>query len=561
VETVVRGGTLVDGTGSRGRVADVVVSDGVIVEIGEGVGKSHGGARVLDASGQVVAPGFIDIHTHYDAQVFWDPDLTPSSFHGVTTVIAGNCGFSIAPIRRDGVDVMARTLQHVEDMSFNTLSVGVPWDEFETFSDYLDAVERRGVGLNYGCYVGHTAVRLYVMGDEAYERPASDEELSAMREEVHKSMRAGAMGFASSASPTHNGDGGRPVPSRVADRAELLTLMGPLREEGRGVVALLPGEEISHRDMFDLQREVGRPFTWTALLTVKGFPYHERVMAEHDAARAEGVEVWPQVSCRPLVFQMNLAEPFTFNTRPSFAALMDASREERVRAYRDPEWRAATWEDVGGGKGFIPLNWSSISVAESRSHPELVDRRVVELAAERGCTPLDVVLDVSLDDDLGTRFWSVLANDDPDAIDWLLPRDNVLIGLADSGAHVSQLCDACFATDLLGNWVRERNVMPIERAVHKLTGEPASVFGLTDRGTVEVGKAADVCVFDPATVSPGPLKRKFDFPADGERLSADEPVGMTHVLVNGVAIRVDGSQRTSEIEERPGTVLRSGVNC
>ncbi|MHB8319691.1 MAG: N-acyl-D-amino-acid deacylase family protein [Acidimicrobiales bacterium] len=561
VETVVRGGTLVDGTGSRGRVADVVVSDGVIVEIGEGVGKSHGGARVLDASGQVVAPGFIDIHTHYDAQVFWDPDLTPSSFHGVTTVIAGNCGFSIAPIRRDGVDVMARTLQHVEDMSFNTLSVGVPWDEFETFSDYLDAVERRGVGLNYGCYVGHTAVRLYVMGDEAYERPASDEELSAMREEVHKSMRAGAMGFASSASPTHNGDGGRPVPSRVADRAELLTLMGPLREEGRGVVALLPGEEISHRDMFDLQREVGRPFTWTALLTVKGFPYHERVMAEHDAARAEGVEVWPQVSCRPLVFQMNLAEPFTFNTRPSFAALMDASREERVRAYRDPEWRAATWEDVGGGKGFIPLNWSSISVAESRSHPELVDRRVVELAAERGCTPLDVVLDVSLDDDLGTRFWSVLANDDPDAIHWLLPRDNVLIGLADSGAHVSQLCDACFATDLLGNWVRERNVMPIERAVHKLTGEPASVFGLTDRGTVEVGKAADVCVFDPATVSPGPLKRKFDFPADGERLSADEPVGMTHVLVNGVAIRVDGSQRTSEIEERPGTVLRSGVNC
>ncbi len=417
VETVVRGGTLVDGTGSRGRVADVVVSDGVIVEIGEGVGKSHGGARVLDASGQVVAPGFIDIHTHYDAQVFWDPDLTPSSFHGVTTVIAGNCGFSIAPIRRDGVDVMARTLQHVEDMSFNTLSVGVPWDEFETFSDYLDAVERRGVGLNYGCYVGHTAVRLYVMGDEAYERPASDEELSAMREEVHESMRAGAMGFASSASPTHNGDGGRPVPSRVADRAELLTLMGPLREEGRGVVALLPGEEISHRDMFDLQREVDRPFTWTALLTVKGFPYHERVMAEHDAARAEGVEVWPQVSCRPLVFQMNLAEPFTFNTRPSFAALMDASREERVRAYRDPEWRAATWEDVGGGKGFIPLNWSSISVAESRSHPELVDRRVVELAAERGCTPLDVVLDVSLDDDLGTRFWSVLANDDPDAIE------------------------------------------------------------------------------------------------------------------------------------------------
>ncbi len=264
------------------------------------------------------------------------------------------------------------------------------------------------------------------------------------------------------------------------------------------------------------------------MLTVKGYPYHEKVIAEHDAAWADGVEVWPQVSCRPLVFQMNLSEPFTLNMRPTFAALMGKSKDERLAAYRDPSWRATAWEDVSGKAGGFPLNWAAISVAESRTHPELADRPVAVLAEERGCTPLDVMLDVSLDDDLEARFWSVLANDDPEAIAWLLPRDNVLLGLADSGAHVSQLCDACFSTDLLGNWVRDRGVMPLERAIHKLTGEPAAVYGLADRGTVEVGKAADLCVFDPETVAPGPAAARARLPRrrrapDGGRAGGHDP--------------------------------------
>jgi N-acyl-D-aspartate/D-glutamate deacylase len=550
-EIVIRGGTVVDGTGAPGRPADVAVSGGRVVEVGQGLD----GDRELDASGQVVAPGFIDIHTHYDAQVFWDPGLTPSSFHGVTTVVAGNCGFSIAPTRRDGVEILARTLQHVEDMSFDTLAAGVPWDDFETFPQYLDAVERRGVSLNYGCYVGHTAVRLYVMGDEAYDRPATEAELTRMQEVVAEAMAGGAIGFATSASPTHNGDHGRPVPSRVADLEELRRLLRPVHDANRGVVALLPGGVFSNDQVFDLQREVGRPFTWTALLTIAGFPYHEKVVAEHDAAWADGVEVWPQVSCRPLVFQMNLAEPFTLNMRPSFAALMDSTREDRVAAYRDPSWRAMAWEEASGGKGMLPVKWASLSVAESDARPDLVGRRLEDIAAERGGTPLDAMLDLSLEDDLTTRFWSVLANDDPDGIAWLLPRDNVLLGLADSGAHVSQLCDACFATDLLGNWVREREVMPLERAIHKLTAEPAAVYGLTDRGVVEPGRAADLVVFDPDTVAPGPLRRVRDFPADGERLTADAPVGVTHTLVNGVPIRLDG-ENVDVSDARPGVVLR-----
>jgi N-acyl-D-aspartate/D-glutamate deacylase len=248
---------------------------------------------------------------------------------------------------------------------------------------------------------------------------------------------------------------------------------------------------------------------------------------------------------------MNLAEPFILNMRPTFAALMGRSREERLAAYRDPSWRAVAWEECRER-----FNWTSLSVAESDARPDLVGRKVLDLVSD-GRPPLDVMLDVSLEDGLRTRFWSVLANNDPEGIAWLLPRDHVLLGLADSGAHVSQLCDACFATDLLGNWVREREVMPLERAVHKLTAEPAGVYGLSERGVIEVGRAADICVFDPDTVAPGPLRRVRDFPADGERLTADAPVGMAHILVNGTPIRVDGTMDPEAMASRPGALLRA----
>lgn len=551
-DIVIKGGTVIDGTGAPPRRADVTVEEGVITEVGPGLS----GSREIDATDRVVAPGFIDIHTHYDAQVFWDPQLTPSCHHGVTAVIAGNCGFSIAPVcPQDGPGMLARTLHHVEDMSIDTLAEGVPWDEFATFPEYLDAVERRGVALNYGCYIGHTALRLWAMGESAYDRDPTDEELASMVEAVEDAMGAGAVGFASSHSPTHNGEGGRPVPSRRSSLAELIALTAPLREAGRGVLAMLPGDGLSHDDLFTLWESTERPVTWTALLTLKGIPYHEKVIDQHDSERLRGAQVWPQVSCRPLVFQINLADPFTFNMRESFRTLMDVPREARLAAYRDPAWRAEAWKDLNGRDG-LPIDWEALSVAETDRHPELVGRGVVELAEERSCTALDVMLDVSMDDDLRTRFWSVLANNDPDAIAWLLPRDGVLLGLADSGAHVSQLCDACFATDLLGNWVREQDVMTLERAVHKLTGEPAAVFGLDDRGLIEAGRAADVVVFDSDTVAPGPLRRIADFPAGGERLTADRPEGVDHVLVNGVPIRVEGETVLDSLKAMPGTVLR-----
>ena len=554
-DIVIRGGTLVDGTGAPGRKADIALSDGVVSDIGDRLD----GKRVLEADGHIVAPGFVDIHTHYDAQVFWDPSLTPSCWHGVTSVVAGNCGFSIAPVRPEHRELLVRTLQHVEDMAADTLFEGVPWTDFETFPQYFDAIERRGTLLNYACYVGHTAVRLFVMGESGYERAATDDDVRNMQQVIAEALAAGAAGFATSASPTHNGDKGRPVPSRIADLEEVLALVAPLHDAHKGVVALLPGEKVTHADVFDVQRAAGRPVTWTALLTVKGYPWHEKIMAANVAARAEGSEVWPQVSCRPLTFQMNLREPFTFNMRPAFQELMDRPLAERSAAYRDPAWRTRAWEELEGrgGKRALPMNFDSLLVAESTSHPELMGRNVVDVAQERNCTPFDFMLDLSLDEHLETRFTSVLANNDPEAIAWLLPQDTVLLGLADSGAHVSQLCDACFATDLLGNWVRDKEVMPLEHAIHKLTGEPAGVFGLRDRGTLEVGKAADVAVFDFERVAPGPLRRIRDFPADGERLVADKPVGMRHVVVNGTVIREDEQIVDGALEQRPGKLLRS----
>jgi N-acyl-D-aspartate/D-glutamate deacylase len=550
-DLVIRGGTVVDGTGKPGQRADVAVTDGVVTEVGEGLR----GGRELDAGGQVVAPGFIDIHTHYDAQVFWDPALTPSSWHGVTTVVAGNCGFSIAPCRPEHQDLLVHTLEHVEDMSPATLEAGVPWD-FETFPEYLDSVERRGTVINYAAYVGHTAVRLYVMGDEGYSRAqATDDELARMAEVVREAVVAGAAGFASSSSATHSGDQGRPVPSRLGDVREVEALLAPLGELGRGVAELLPGELIKHQDAYDLAKKVGCPITWTALLTLKGHPWHEGMAELNAKERADGADVWPQVSVRPLVFSMNMSEPFTFNMNPVFAALMDKSREEKLATFGDAEWRRRAQEELDHGKFFRP-RWDRLTVSETEKYPELIGKSVADLAAERGAAPLDLMLELSCAENLETRFSSVLANDDEDGIAFLLQQEGMLLGLSDAGAHVSQLCDACAPTDLLGRWVREKQVLPLEAAVRKLTGEPADVYSMKDRGYVRPGAVADLAVFDPGTVAPGPLRRVRDFPADGERLVADQPEGMSHVLVGGTPIRVDGAAVEEGLAAKPGKLLR-----
>jgi N-acyl-D-amino-acid deacylase len=537
-DVVIRGGTVFDGSGRPGVAADVAVRDGVIAEVGTvGRGPQGSGAVELDASGCAVTPGFIDIHTHYDAQVFWDPRLRPSSYHGVTTVVAGNCGFTIAPTRPEHHDVIVRTLENVEDMDAGTLTEGIVWD-FLTHPEYMDLVRRRGTSLNFTCYVGHSSVRLFVMGDAAYERTATSDEIGEMCRLVVEAIEAGAAGFSTSFAYTHRGMDGKPVPSRFAARDEVEALFMAAGSTGKGVVLATAGEQCTYADMYELQPRIGRPFTYPLFALADG--RHRPQLELHEAAVARGLQVWPQVTPRPLTMQFTMASPFSLNVSAVLAELMDRDPAARIAAYADPVWRARAAADLEGAP--MRPRWETCEISESDRFPELEGRRVDALARERGCGPLDVICEVALADELATRFRIYIANDDPGPVGHLLTHESVALGLSDAGAHVGQLCDAPLATDLLGTWVRDRGVMPLERAVRKLTGKPADMFGFTGRGYLREGNWADICVFDPATVGPGPTTRVRDFPADGERLTAEEPVGVRHVLVNGTPIRRDEEQ-------------------
>ena len=542
-DLVIRGGTVIDGTGSPGRAADVAITDGKISQIGPNLD----GERTLDAGECIVAPGFIDIHTHYDAQVFWDPALRPTSFHGNTTVVAGNCGFTIAPTRPEHHDVIVKTLENVEDMDGATLAAGTVWD-FETHPEYMDLVRQRGTVLNYTAYVGHSAVRLWVMRDAAYERAATPDEIEQMCRVVVEAIEAGAAGFSTSFAFTHRGMDGKPVPSRYAERDEIDALFMAAGSTGKGVVLATPGEQCTYADMYEWQPRIGRPFTWPLFAAPNGA--HLPQLRLHEESVPRGLNLWPQVTPLPLTMQFDLETPFSLNVSDVFGELLKVSRPVRIAAYRDPAWRALAFEDLEHAPGMKP-RWETFEVSESEKFPELVGRRVADLAAEREMSPLDLMCELAVAEDLKTKFRAFIANDDVDAVGDLLTHDHVALGLSDAGAHVDQMCDATLATDLLGTWVRERGIMPIEQAVRKLTGEPADMFGFVGRGYLREGNWADVCVFDPATIDKGPVTRVQDFPADGERLTAEEPTGVRHVLVNGTPIREDERQ-LDVLDRRPG---------
>lgn len=547
---VLKGGTVIDGTGGDRFDADVLVVDGRIARIGSDL---HGD-RILDATGCIVAPGFIDIHTHYDAQVFWDPSLTPSSFHGVTTVIAGNCGFSIAPTRPEHRDLIARTLENVEDMDVDALKAGVPWN-FSTFPEYLSAVGDLALGLNFAAYIGHTPLRLFVMGDDAYERAATAAEIDAMVAVLADALQSGAAGFATSVAPTHRGVDGKPIPSRFAERAELEALFRCVAQVGKGIVEVTPGETLPLADIYELQVALGVPFTITALLSTPSLS-HRSFVDLHRDGWSRGAQVWPQVSPRPLSFSMSLAEPFTFNVNSAFADLMAGDLAERRIAYGDTEWRDRVREIWSSGTFMVP-RWDTFEISECPSNRVFEGRLVAALAAEADVDPFDLILDLALSEpDLSLRVRCVVANDDPEEVAFLLSEPHCALGLSDAGAHVGQLCDAPQATDLLGNWVRDRELMSLEEAVNRLTKSQADLFRLVDRGVLRAGAWADIVVFDPVTIAPGPIRRVRDFPADTERLTADQPEGVRHVLVNGQPIRIDGHQ--IPLDRAPGCLAEIG---
>ena len=552
-EVAIRGGLLVDGSGGVPYRADVGIAGGRIVAIDASVRADD----EIDAVGRIVAPGFIDIHTHYDPQVVWDPMLTPSCWHGVTSVVAGNCGYSIVPTRAAQRGTLLRTLDKVEDMRVRTLEAGIAW-KFETYPEYLAAIEARGCGVNFGGYVGHTPVRLYVMGDDAYERPATDDEVAAMRRVVAASIRGGALGFSSDRAGFHLGDGGRPVPSIVATQDEVESLMLVIGEIRQGTVHIAPGE--NYRWVYDVQRQIGRRINWSSILTYPAAAASSRAdyrakLADHERERAGGADVWVQVTCRPIAQEISMLEPTGFYTMPAFSELVALPHDQRARLYADRGWRARAGADIAR-TGLLTTRWDAMPVTESATHPELVGMTLGAIAAMRGCDPWDVLCDLAVDDELRTRFRITFANDDIAGVTSLLQGDGCIIGLSDAGAHVGQICDAVLPTDFLAHWVRDRGVMSIQKGVRKLTGELADVIGI-DRGYLRVGAPADVVVLDLDRLSPGPIRRVHDMPADGERLIADAPTGLDAVLVNGKPIRRDGVPTDDRLDRLPGQILRS----
>jgi N-acyl-D-aspartate/D-glutamate deacylase len=554
-DLVVRGGTLVDGSGAPPRAGDLAIAGGRIAALGTVRGSAR---RTLDASGCIVAPGFVDIHTHYDAQVFWDRMLSISPWHGVTTVVMGNCGFGIAPTRPEHRDLILRTLESVEGMSLAALRAGVGEDwPFESFAEYLDAIEARGTAIHVGALVGHTPVRLYAMGEDATEREATDAEIRLMQQLVRDALAAGALGFATSKAPTHVGYAGRPVPSRAASLAELEALADCLAEAGRGVLQATVGRGLFLAELAALQRRIRRPVSWTALLQgLMGPEGHRRALEETEKLHAAGIAVVPQVSCRPLVIEFQWKAPFPFESLAIFKPVSAADLAGRKRIYADPEFRASF--RARSDQGVLTGGWADMVIAECPGHPELAERNLASLAQERGVHPADLALDLALETDLEARFRMPIANTDEREVARLLRHPGTVLGLSDAGAHASQLCDACAPTHLLGHWVREQGALRLEEAVRLLTSATADHFGIAGRGRLAEGLAADVVVFDPDTVGASPLRRVRDFPAGADRLVSDA-TGIRAVLVEGTPIRLDGADAVDPEGPLPGRVLRGGA--
>jgi N-acyl-D-amino-acid deacylase len=550
LELSVRGGTVVDGTGRPAYLADIGIAGGRVVDIGDRLPAR----REIDAGGRLVTPGFIDIHTHYDPQVLWDGDLTPSSWQGVTGVVAGNCGYSLAPTRPEGRASLLRTLDKVEDMRLATLEAGIAWD-FETYPEYLAAVERRGILINFGGYVGHTAVRLFVMGDEAYERPATETEIDQMKAVVAQSIRGGALGFSTDRAGFHLGDGGRPVPSMAATQEETEALIRVTAEIGQGTVHVAGGENYAWLYELDLGRPINRSSILTYPPEVRARSSYAEKLAEHERHRAAGADVSVQVSCRPIEQELRMAEPTAFYVLPAFAEFVALRPQDRLRLYEDAAWRERVQQNLKES-GLLDSRWGQTTVTESPAQSALEGRSIAAIAHEWKRSPFDALCAVAVADDMRTRVRTTFANDDVDGVSRLLQGDGCILGLSDAGAHVSQICDAVMPTDFLAHWVRDREVMSVERGVRKLTGEIADHLEL-ERGTLQVGAPADIVVIDYERLAPGPIRRVRDFPADGERLVADAPTGVDHVLVNGVPIRRNGVSVSGQLERKPGSILRS----
>lgn len=553
-DLLIKNGTVIDGSGAPRRQADVAISGGKIAEIGK---IADGAARVVDADGLVVTPGFIDPHTHYDAQICWDPAISPSSWHGVTSVVMGNCGVGIAPCRPEAREVAMRDLVNVEGIPFDVLNAGIAWD-WQTFPEFIDAAAKRGSALNLGFIAPLTPFRHWVMGEASMERAATTEETAQIKGLIREAVDAGAFGFSTTVLNQHIGYQARPLACRNASREELKAYANVLKETGKGAIEIALTRKISvmaeeEEELLSmLLAESGKPVTFLALFQRDDLPD-----ACPDTLRKVGSHpgAVPQTSPLALTREVNMRNPFSFAAFTSWARVFeDKSKEAQRKVYADPAFRNHFREQLKSATGFTG-DWSRLTVHEVH-RPEmkqLEGRTVAEIARERGKDGLDTFLDLTLEDDLDIEFVLAQYNCNIKAVQETLTDPRVLIALGDGGAHVDMLCDAGYPTYLLGTWVRERQALTLEQAITRLTAQPADLFGIRRRGRLKVGNAADVAIFDPATIgSASRGERRFDLPGGAKRMVMPSR-GVEYTVVNGV-VAYEKGQPTGSLS---GQVMRS----
>ncbi len=555
-DLVIENATLVDGLGSPAKPGSLAVRDGRIAALGDDVGA---GREHIDAGGRVLAPGIVDLHTHFDAQLLWDPFATPSVALGVTSVVIGNCGFTIAPCRAEDRDQTLRNLTHVEAMPLEALRAGVDWD-FESYPDYLRLLERKGMVPNVASFVGHSSVRTYVLREDASRRAATRSEVAEMKRLVLEALRAGAVGFATSTLEQHNGENGIPMPSRLADEHELMELTGALGEAGRGVFMLTKGMTTTVPWLESIAARNGRPVIMAAMFVDPNDP--QRVFSEFEqigAARKRGRELWGQVGCFPLGMEFTLRHPYPLEALLAWRRAMEAEGSEQFqKILADPEFRRAVKAEASSKTvpnrfSYHSLDHMTILEVQQPRHRDLVGRVVADVARSQGKDAFDWYLDFGLDGELDALVDCKLFNTDEDAVRDLLRHPHAAIALSDAGAHLAFLCDAGFGLHLFGHWVRERGDMTLEQAVQTVTSRAADVYRIKDRGRLVPGAWADLILFDPATVGRGEKRRLWDLPGGASRV--DTPAAGLHgVWVNGVRA-VDESGPIANCG-RPGKLMR-----
>jgi len=559
---IIRNGLIVDGLGNPGKVGDLGISNQSIAEIGQ---IKEGGKNEIDATGLVVAPGFIDPHTHYDAQITWDPFASCSSWHGVTSLIFGNCGFGIAPCRPGSQNFLMRLLSRVEGIEMNALQKGIHWD-FETYPQYLAMIEKQGIWVNVSGFIGHSVLRQFVMGEKAWTDKANEAELTAMENIVYEAMLGGAVGISTSTHKSHIGDDGSPIPSRVASREEIIRLAKAMRRSGRGLVQISVDSSVDESGLdivADLARQADCPVTFGAIRFDSSQPNrHLLALQKIDKLTAEGLRLYPQVTCWKLTIDFNLKNSTVFSRMPVWRQVLASARSEWSKIFKDPQFRETFKSELEKiGRSFILQSKDNSMHINSVSVPSLeplVGKTIFEVSQLIKLDPWETFFNLAIQDN-EIEFKAVVLNTDEEAVATILQHPQSLLALSDAGAHATLLCEAGQTSHFLSRWVRERGIFSLEEGIRRITSMPADIFGISNRGRIQKGLPADLVVFDFAKISNQESELLYDLPGNEPRL-VQRANGICWSFVNGQLLISNGKILDHSDVPPPGMLLRPLAN-